>query len=104
MIVSALAGLFFWVYMTILASEVGGFLNYLFDDAGTILIVIGVVGIIACLVTALGGVMAIMKKKWALALIGSILGILFCGWFYCLGTLCSIAAMILIIVGKKHFK
>jgi len=105
LIIGALAGLFYWIYYSIVMAEVAGAMSMLLgDDASTIFLIIGIVGIIASLVAALGGVFALMKKSWGLALTGSILGILFCGGFWCLGSLMAIAAMILIIVSKKHFK
>jgi len=72
------------------------------EDIGTIIMVISVIFIVIALFVGFGGVMAIMRKKWGVALAASIVGIFLIG-FWCTGTLVAIAALILIAVGKKHF-
>lgn len=68
----------------------------------TILLVCGIIFIVLGILVVLGGISAITRKSWPLALIGSIIGIFTIG-FYFTGSLLSIIALILIAISKDEF-
>jgi phosphoglycerol transferase MdoB-like AlkP superfamily enzyme len=63
---------------------------------GTILGAIAVPVIIFAIIAIVGGVFAIRRRIWWLALVGSIFALL-CAWFF------GIPALVFTIMGKKHF-
>ena len=64
---------------------------------GVIMGAIGVALIIFALIAIVGGVFALRKRTWGLALAGSIFA-LFCAWIL------GIPAIVFTVMGKKHFK
>ena len=72
------------------------------DFIGGFLIVCGIIGVIFALIALFGGIMAIQKKKWAIALLGSIIGLFTIGpWF--LSSILSLIGLILIAVTRQEF-
>ncbi len=57
--------------------------------------------IVFSLIALLGGIMAIQRKMWALALVGSILGLFTLGFL--IGSILALVALILIAMSKKEF-
>ena len=82
-----------------------GWLSWLIDVAGVagvagVGVIMGAIGvslIIFALVAIVGGVFALRKRIWGLALAGSIFA-LFCAWIF------GIPAIVFTVMGKKHFK
>ena len=64
---------------------------------GVIMAAIGVSLIIFAIIAIAGGVFALRKRTWGLALAGSIFA-LFCAWIL------GIPAIVFTVMGKKHFK
>ena len=52
---------------------------------------------------SLGGIMAIRRKMWGLALVGSILGLFFLGWAGFEASLMSFIALILLAISRSEF-
>ena len=84
-------------------SELAGLEGMEYDLTG-IFLVGGVVWMIFGIMALLGGIMAIQRKGWGVALLGSIFGL------FCLGlvigieaSLMSLIALILIIMSKDEF-
>lgn len=61
----------------------------------------GAIGIILSLFALLGGIMSLLRKNWALALVGGILGLFTIGFI--IGSVLSLVALILIAVSKKEY-
>ena len=57
------------------------------------------IGIVISIFTLLGGILAITKKLWGIALASSIIGL-----FTLFGSIPSLIAMILLILSRKEFK
>lgn len=67
----------------------------------TILYVCGAIFIIFGLIALLGGIMALQRKMWGLALVGSILGLLGLGLL--IGSILALIGLILIAISKSEF-
>ena len=63
----------------------------------------GAIGIIFGLIALIGGVMALQRKKWSLALIGSILGLFMIGLVVLEASILSLIAIILLANSKNEF-
>ena len=87
--------------MILLNPDLMAFLAFIPGATGIVLIC-GAIGIIFCLLAIIGGIMAILRKMWALALVGSILGLLTIGPFF-MGSLLSLIALILIAISRHEF-
>jgi hypothetical protein len=99
-IIGGIIAIVIWLWMlTIflagmaLAEEAGGEFTGLFG-LGAICLVLPIIGGIFAL---LGGIMALKRKNWGLALVGSIIGLIFGGGIFCL------IALILIAISRKEF-
>ncbi len=62
-----------------------------------------VIGCILSVFTLLGGILAFKKKKWELALIGSLMGLITIGPFL-LASVLSLVGLILVGMSKKEFQ
>jgi len=62
----------------------------------------GIIGCILSIFTLAGGIVAIKRKSWGLAIIGGILGLFTIGYF--LGSIMSLIGLILLIVSRKDFQ
>ncbi len=67
-----------------------------------VVLVCGAIAIILSILTLLGGVMALTRKMWGLALLGSILGLFTLG-FYLVSSLFALIALILIAISRNEF-
>jgi len=103
LIVAAVTSIGFWAYVAFFAaSMVGGFVPVggemlvgIIAVCGGIMIVLGIIGL-------LGGIMAIRRKMWALALVGSILGLFTIGYLG-ISSLLSFIALIILVIARKEF-
>jgi len=98
-LVAGVPALIIGIVVSIAGFGVLGWLSWLSDVAGVGVIVgaIGVSLIIFALIAIIGGVFALRKRTWGLALAGSIFA-LFCAWIF------GIPAIVFTVMGKKHFK
>lgn len=71
------------------------------ESLAAILAICGGIFVIFGLVAIVGGIMAVQRKMWGLALVGSILGLLALGFI--LGSVLSLVGLILIAISKKEF-
>jgi len=67
-----------------------------------ILVICGAIGLIFCLFAIIGGIMALQRRMWALALVGSILGLFTIG-FVGEASIMSLVALVLIAMSKAEF-
>ena len=74
-----------------------------FGALGTLFLICGIVGITFSAFAIIGGVMAMQKRMWGLALTGSILGLFIIGPVG-ISSILSLVALILIIVSHREFK
>jgi hypothetical protein len=102
MIVSAIVGIAFWAYVAFIASAMVGFLPVGGGAFTTIIAICGAIFIVLGIIELLGGIMALRRKMWALALVGSILG-LFTFGFYGISSILSLVALIILAISRKEF-
>ena len=69
----------------------------------SILLTCGVIGCILSVITLAGGIVAVKRKTWGLAIAGGILGLFTIGPFF-LGSIMSLIGLILAIVSRKEFQ
>ena len=80
---------------------VAGFMGMV-PGLATLVFVCGAIFIVLSIITLLGGVMAMRRKMWGLALVGSILGLFTIG-FFGISSLLSFIALIVLIIARKEF-
>lgn len=68
----------------------------------TFLLTCGIIGCILSILTLAGGIVAIKRKAWGLAIVGGILGLFTIGYF--LGSIMSLIGLILVIISRKDFQ
>ena len=56
-----------------------------------------------CLLAIIGGIMAIQRRMWGLALVGSIMGLLF-AWGWIVGSVLCLVGLILIAISRNEFR
>ncbi len=83
---------FYWAYGLAVAGNALGFMPFNIDD---ILTVCGVIFAILGVISVLGGVFALMKQRYGLAVLGGVFAIV---------SLIGLVGLILVIVGKDSFK
>ncbi len=102
LIVAALIGIAFWAYLMAIGSALASFMPVGGGLVQTIIVICGGIEIVFGIIMLLGGVMAIRRRMWALALVGSILG-LFTFGFYGLSSILSFVALIILAISHKEF-
>jgi len=104
LLIAGIISLIFWIFVVIGFAAIGAMSAVvpIAGFAGAIMIVCGVVEIIFSIIALLGGVMAIQRKMWGLALAGSILGLFTFGYF--ITSILSLVALILIALSKSEFQ
>lgn len=65
------------------------------------LLTCGIIGCILSIVTLAGGIVAVKRKAWGLAIVGGILGLFTIGYF--LGSIMSLIGLIILIISRKEF-
>jgi len=73
------------------------------EQLRSILQMCSIIGCILSVFTLLGGILAFKKKRWELALIGSLLGLFTIGPFL-LASILSLIGLILVGISKKEFQ
>jgi hypothetical protein len=69
----------------------------------SILLTCGIIGCILSIFTLVGGIVAVKRKAWGLAIVGGILGLFTIGP-YLIGSIMSLIGLILVIVSRKNFQ
>jgi len=67
------------------------------------ILLIGVMFCILAIFTIMGGVLALKRKMWKTALLGSIIGLFTTGLFY-ISSILSLIGLILVAISKKEFQ
>ena len=73
------------------------------DQLQSLLLTCGIIGCILSVFTLTGGIVALKRKAWGLAVIGGILGVFTIGPVF-IGSIVSLIGLILVIISKKEFK
>jgi len=73
------------------------------EQLQSILLTCGIIGCILSVITLAGGIVAVKRKTWGLAIAGGILGLFTIGPFF-LGSIMSLIGLILAIVSRKEFQ
>jgi len=105
LVIAGILGIIMWAQMAVAGGEVTqlpGVPADMADMMAGAIIACGVIGIILSIIALLGGVMALQRKKWGIALAGSILGLFTLG--YLIGSILSLIALILIAISRKEFQ
>jgi hypothetical protein len=76
----------------------------LVQDYQTLFLAVLTIWLILCILLLIGGIFAIMKKRWGIALIGGIVGTFLFPLFYYLPSIVSIVAVILIAHSRSIFE
>ena len=69
----------------------------------SILLTCGIIGCALSIFTLVGGIVAVQRKAWGLAIVGGILGLFTIGPFF-LGSIISLIGLILVAISKKDFQ
>jgi hypothetical protein len=102
LIIAGVMGLIAWIYIAFLGGAITQ-LPVAGAYVGGILIICGVIGIIFSILALVGGIVAVQRKMWGLALAGSILGLFTLGFFF-ISSILSLIALILIAISRSEFK
>ena len=69
----------------------------------SILLTCGIIGCALSIFTLVGGIVAVQRKAWGLAIVGGILGLFTIGPFF-LGSIMSLIGLILVAISRKDFQ
>jgi len=103
MIVAAIDGMTFWAVIAFSSAAILGLFGPFAAGFQTLFYICGAIAIIFGIIEILGGVMALRRRMWSLALVGSILGLFFFGWLGFEASLLSLVALILLVISRKEF-
>jgi hypothetical protein len=73
------------------------------EQLQSILVTCGIIGCILSVFALVGGIVAVKRKSWGLAIVGGILGIFTIGPIF-LGSIISLVGLILVAVSRKEFQ
>jgi hypothetical protein len=73
------------------------------EQLQSILVTCGIIGCILSVFALIGGIVAVKRKSWGLAIVGGILGIFTIGPIF-LGSIISLVGLILVAVSRKEFQ
>ena len=68
----------------------------------SILMICGIVGAILSLVALAGGIVALRRRGWGLAILGSVLGLFTIGPYF-LASIFSLIGLIILVISRKEF-
>jgi hypothetical protein len=69
----------------------------------SILLTCGIIGCILSIFTLVGGIVAVKRKSWGLAIVGGILGLFTIGPVF-LGSIIALIGLILVAISRKDFQ
>ena len=104
LVVAAILSIANWGYiMAVFATDpnAAGFMA-LIPGLATLVYICGGIFIVLSIITLLGGVMALRRRMWGLALVGSILGLFIIGPFG-VSSLLAFVALIILAISRKEF-
>jgi len=104
LIVAGILSIANWGYiLAVFATDptAAGFMA-LIPGLATLVYVCGGIFIVLSIITLLGGVMALRRRMWGLALVGSILGLFIIGPFG-VSSLLSLVGLIILAISRKEF-
>lgn len=108
LIIAGLLGIFTWSMA--LALDISTLQNVLPADTPisveqiqSFLNVCGIIGCILSMFALVGGIVAVNRKAWGLAVVGGILGLFTIGPFF-LGSILSLIGFILVAISRKDFR
>jgi hypothetical protein len=105
--ISGLIGIIYGLMVAALASTVFDMFGGMYGEdilkaAEGILVACGVIWFIIGLVALVGGIFAIRRRKWGIAVVGGVFGLLTLGpWF--IGSILGLIGLILIAISKDEF-
>ncbi|MBN1861839.1 MAG: hypothetical protein JW840_10325 [Candidatus Thermoplasmatota archaeon] len=73
------------------------------EQLQSVLSICGIIIAICSIITFAGGIVAIKRKAWSLAVIGGILGLFTIGLMF-LGSILSLIGLILVLISRKDFE
>jgi hypothetical protein len=73
------------------------------DQLRSFLMVCGIIGSILSIVALAGGIVALRRRGWGLAIVGSILGLFTVGP-YLLASILALVGLILLVISRKEFQ
>jgi len=107
LIIAGLLGIFTWSMALALDSSM--LQNILPTDSPisveqlqSILVTCGIIGCILSIIALAGGIVAVKRKAWGLAIVGGILGLFTIGP-YLLGSIIALIGLILVVISRKDF-
>jgi hypothetical protein len=108
LILAGLLGLLTWVTaLSVDTSMVQGILPpdspITAEQVQSFLLICGIIGSILSIITLAGGIVALRRKGWGLAVIGSILGLFTIGPYF-LASILALVGLILLIIARKNFQ
>jgi hypothetical protein len=72
------------------------------EQLQSILLVCGIIGSILSVIALAGGIVALRRKGWGLAIVGSILGLFTVGPYF-LASILALIGLILLVISRKDF-
>jgi hypothetical protein len=108
LIIAGLLGLFTWssalaLDSSMLQSVLPGDSPISVEQLQSILTTCGVIGCVLSIVTLAGGIVAVKRKAWGLAIVGGILGLFTIGPIL-LGSIISLIGLIIVAISRKDFQ
>jgi DNA-directed RNA polymerase subunit RPC12/RpoP len=102
LIIAGILAMGTWGFIMIGAGEIAT----LYGETGlsSFLIICGAIGFVLSVFPLLGGIMAVKKTHWGIALAGSIIGLFTIGPLIAISSILSLIALILIAVSKEEFR
>ncbi|MEW6070498.1 MAG: hypothetical protein AB1485_07775 [Candidatus Thermoplasmatota archaeon] len=102
LIIAGLAAIGTWLLIMVAAPEIA----IIYDAPGSerVIMACGTIAITLSVISIVGGITAIKRLHWGLALTGSILGLFTIGPWIALSSIFSLIALILIAVSKEEFQ
>ena len=73
------------------------------EQLQSVLVVCGIIGSIVSIIALAGGIVALRRKAWGLAMVGSILGLITIGPYF-LASILALIALIVLIISRKDFR
>jgi len=104
LIIAAIDGITAWAWLAFVASSLTAGIPIVGASLAGLFIVCGAIEIIFGILALLGGIMAIRRKMWALALIGGILGLFLLGWLFFEASLFALIGLILVAISRGEFE
>lgn len=102
LLIAGILGIAFWGFVIATIGAATSILPIAIPGLTELLIICGAIGVIFSLIALLGGVFAIQRKMWGLALAGGILGLFSIGWFF-ISSILALIGLILVAVARKEF-